>query len=73
MTNRCEENAAWKNGTGFSGNWFGRRAEHGDDYIGVIRALNGDASSLGTEWLRQVVDDVGKRALACVPSCRMTS
>lgn len=73
MTNRCEENAGLEERDGFLGELVRAQAEHGDDYIGVIRALNGDASSLGTEWLRQVVDDVGKRALACVPSCRMTS
>jgi UDP-N-acetylglucosamine/UDP-N-acetylgalactosamine diphosphorylase len=49
-----------------------RRAQ-GSDYIGVIQALDPNAVSLGTAWLRRVVSTAVEQALASVPSCRVGS
>ena len=71
LTDRQEEAAGRKERDGFLAKLVPVREVQGSDYIRVIRSLDRDTASLGTLWLEQVVADVAKRALACVPSCRV--
>jgi len=40
------------------------------DYVRVIQSLDRETAAGGTQWLRQMVDDVTERAFAHLPSCR---
>ena len=40
------------------------------DYIPAIRGLDYESAHLGTTWLQNIVDDLTRRALAHLPSCK---
>jgi UDP-N-acetylglucosamine/UDP-N-acetylgalactosamine diphosphorylase len=73
LTDRREEAAGREERDKFIETLSSVREAHGDDYIRVIRSLDGGIASLGTLWLQRVVDAVAGRALACVPSCILHS
>ncbi len=73
LMDRREEAAGREARDGFLGQLAAAITAQGDDYIRVIRSLDGDARSLGTAWLKQAVDTVAEGALARVPSCRVSS
>jgi hypothetical protein len=71
LTDPPEEDAGRQDRDAFLAKLASVREAQGNDYIGTIRSLDGDAASLGTLWLQRVVDAVVERGLACVPSCRL--
>ncbi|MDD5168207.1 MAG: UDP-N-acetylglucosamine pyrophosphorylase [Syntrophales bacterium] len=40
------------------------------NYINTIRGLDHDLSALGTSWLQEIIDNIKRRALEHLPSCR---
>jgi hypothetical protein len=40
------------------------------DYIHAIRGLDYESALIGTAWLQNIIDDLTKRALDHLPSCR---
>ncbi|MCX5819942.1 MAG: UDP-N-acetylglucosamine pyrophosphorylase [Deltaproteobacteria bacterium] len=69
LTDRREDAAGREERDGFLAKLVPIREAQGSDYIRVIRSLDGDGASLGTQWLQRVVAAVAERALARVPSC----
>ncbi len=69
LTDRREAEAGRQERDEFLARLVPVRAEQGNDYLRVIRSLDGDLASLGTLWLRRVVDSAAEGALAAVPSC----
>jgi UDP-N-acetylglucosamine/UDP-N-acetylgalactosamine diphosphorylase len=70
LTDRQEEAVALEERDGFLAKLAIVREAQGKNYIRVIRSLDRETSSRGTQWLQQVVDAVAERAQARVPSCR---
>jgi hypothetical protein len=70
LTDRQEETVALEERDGFLAKLAMVREAQGKNYIRVIRSLDRETSSRGTQWLQQVVDAVAERAQARVPSCR---
>jgi bifunctional UDP-N-acetylglucosamine pyrophosphorylase / glucosamine-1-phosphate N-acetyltransferase len=71
LTDRREE-AGRKERDGFLAKMLPVRESQGNDYIRAIGSLDREASSLGTVWLERVVAAVAERALASIPSCRVS-
>jgi len=70
LTDRQEEAVALEERDGFLAKLAIVREAQGKNYIRVIRSLDRETSSRGTQWLQQVVDSVVERAHVRVPSCR---
>ena len=68
LTDRQGEEAGREERERFLADTVPVRKARGNDYIGVIRALDRDIASLGTVWLQRVVAAVVERALAFIPS-----
>lgn len=72
LMDRREEAAGLAARDGFLEQLAAAITAQGDDYLRVIRSLDGGARSSGTAWLKQGVDAVVEGALAKVPSCRVS-
>ena len=44
------------------------RLEESSDYIGIIKGLNPESSSIGTAWLQTIVNHLIRRAMDVIPS-----
>jgi UDP-N-acetylglucosamine/UDP-N-acetylgalactosamine diphosphorylase len=70
LTCQREEGVAARTRDAFLGALVAARKGAGQDYLGVIAALDNGVSSQGTGWLQAVVDDVTIRTLSTLPSFR---
>lgn len=43
-------------------------SENGNDYTSAIKGVGDHASTLGTEWLQGIVDEINSETLKCIPS-----
>jgi hypothetical protein len=71
LTDRREASAGLKERDEFLAKLALVREAQGNNYIRTILSLDRDAVSQGSLWLQYIVDDVAKRGLGCVPSCRI--